>query len=356
MSLVNHDMARGLEVVSPAPRDIWRRIYGSDPDALVSQSPDWIDCICATDHYRDSSRLFTDDQGQQIVLPAVCHRWAPGPFRIDASMPVYWETGGPIGDGSRAPMMLQKMLAYLANEAGLRLNIRPNAIHASTWRHVDSENFIKISHTDQSLDLSGGLEVLERTRFRSSLRRGIKKAAAKGVQIEHSVGGGLIGIFYELYEKSIARWAAQQREPLALSRMRARLRDPRSKLETMARQMADRCHVWVARYQGQPAAAIIILQDRNAQYIRGAMDKELGGKTGANFLLHYRAIEDACRTGCRYYHMGESRTGSPLAHFKSHFGAEIIDYEEYRYERLPFTMTDRWLRGKVKALIGFRDY
>ena len=353
---MNHEMAKNLKVVSPAPRDTWRRIYEGDPDALVSQSPDWVDCICTADHYRDSSRLFTNARGQQMVLPTVRHRWAPGPLRVDASMPVYWETGGPIGDGSRDPLMLQQMLAHLASETRLRLSIRPNAIHASTWRYVDSENFIKVPQTDQSLDLSGGLEALERTRFRSSVRRGIKKAAAKGVEIEHSVGNERIGVFYGLYEKSIARWAAQQREPLALSRLRARLRDPRQKLEMMARQLADRCHVWVARYQGLPAAAIIVLQEHNAQYIRGAMDKDLAGKTGVNFWLHYKAIEDACRAGCGYYHMGESRPGSPLAHFKSHFGAEIIHYEEYRHERLPVTKTDRWLRRMVKALIGFRDY
>ncbi len=349
-------MAKSLDVERPVPRSVWQEIYEQDPDALVSQSPAWVDCICATDRYRDGSSLFTDAHGRRLVLPSVRHRWAPARFGVDASLPSHWEAGGPIGDGARDPAMLQAVMEHLAAETRFLLRVRPNAVHAATWRGLGTDNYIKVAHTDQSIDLSGGFEQVAKKRFRSSVRRGVKKAAASGIEIEHGVGGDLIPVFYELYKKSISRWAAQQREPLALSRWRAQLRDPRRKLEAIARQMATRCHTWVARYGDQPAAAIIVLQEYNAQYIRGAMDKDIAGKTGANFLLHYKAIEDACRAGCRYYHMGASRAGSPLAHFKAHFGAELLDYEEYRHERLPVTKADQWLRTVAKTLIGFRDY
>lgn len=338
------------------PRETWQEIYHDDPDALVTQSPDWIDCICANDRYRDGSVLFEAGDGRRLVLPSVDHRWAPPRFGIAASLPSYWEAGGPIGEGARDPVMLQAVLDHLAAGPHFSFRVRPNAIHAPTWQQLNSESYIKIAFTDQSIDLRGGFEEVKKTCFRSSVRRGVKKALASGIEIEHEIGDRLIPVFYDLYEKSIIRWAEQQREPLALSKWRARLRDPRQKLEAIARTMKERCHVWVARHRGQPAAAIIVLQEHNAQYIRGAMDKDIAGKTGANFLLHYNAIEEACRAGCGHYHMGESRKGSPLAHFKAHFGAELIDYEEYRHEFLPVTKADRWLRHVAKTMIGFRDY
>lgn len=347
---------KDLSVSRPVSRSAWQAIYEADPDSLVTQSPDWVDCICASDRYRDASVLFEAGDGRRLLLPFVEHRWMPSRIGIAASLPGYWEAGGPIGDGARDPEMLQAAMDFLASEPRFRFSVRPNAIHAPAWQQLRANGYVKVAYTDQSIDLEGGFEAVAKRCFRSSVKRGVKKALASDIKIEHATGEELVPVFYDLYEKSIIRWAEQQREPLALSKWRARLRDPRRKLDAIARKMGERCHIWVARHQGQPAAAIIVLQEQNAQYIRGAMDKDVAGRIGANFLLHYKAIEEACRTGCRHYHMGESRAGSPLAHFKAHFGAELIDYEEYRHERLPVTRADRWLRETVKMLIGFKDY
>ena len=72
-------------------------------------------------------------------------------------------------------------------------------------------------------------------------------------------------------------------------------------------------------------------------------------------LLHRLAIEEACRAGCRYYHMGESGSSASLAQFKRRFGANAYGYAEYRLERLPITSVDAHLRRLVKRLIGFTD-
>jgi hypothetical protein len=85
------------------------------------------------------------------------------------------------------------------------------------------------------------------------------------------------------------------------------------------------------------------------------MDKDLAGPSRANDLLHRLAIEDACRAGCRSYHMGESGSSESLAKFKRGFGACAVAYAEYRLERLPLTGMDNRARGLVKRLIGFQD-
>ena len=85
------------------------------------------------------------------------------------------------------------------------------------------------------------------------------------------------------------------------------------------------------------------------------MDKELAGPVFANDLLLSMSIEDACRSGCRYYHLGESGLSTGLAHYKERFGAAPFRYAEYCLERLPVTAIDGWMRGLVKRAIGFKD-
>jgi hypothetical protein len=80
------------------------------------------------------------------------------------------------------------------------------------------------------------------------------------------------------------------------------------------------------------------------------MDREIAGPTRANFLLHSLAIEEACRAGRRYYHMGETDPSSSLARFKAHFGAEAHPYVEYRIESPRIIATRDRLRRARRLL------
>ncbi len=88
---------------------------------------------------------------------------------------------------------------------------------------------------------------------------------------------------------------------------------------------------------------------------RGAFDPVAAGTTKANDLIQKLAIEDACLSGCRYYHLGESGGSASLAHYKERFGAVPYAYNEYRLETFPLTRLDQGLRKVVKRVIGFRD-
>jgi hypothetical protein len=175
------------------------------------------------------------------------------------------------------------------------------------------------------------------------------------LDVEFDTTGRLLPIFYDLFEKSLVRWAGQQNEPLWLARWRGRRRDSLHKFQTIAKMLGTACKVWVAWYQGQPAAASIVLQHHNVNDSRGVIDKELSPLTGANELLQKLTIEDACNAGCRYYHLGESGGSESLAYFKGRFGAIGYPYAEYHLERLPLTKWDGQMRGLVKQMIGFKD-
>ena len=98
-----------------------------------------------------------------------------------------------------------------------------------------------------------------------------------------------------------------------------------------------------------------MLQDRNAHYTRGAMDETLAGPTSAAYLLHKLAIEAACASGCRHYHMGDTGRRASLAQFKTRFGAEEVAHTEYRLERLPLSWANDQVRNVFNRTFGSRD-
>ena len=342
-------------VTSPAPRKVWQEVLTADAQALVFQTPAWLDCICALGGYEDASRLYETPGGRLLVLPMVRRKGLPEALTSQASLPLGWGSGGLVAPGPIEAEDVAAVFADLAGRAVLRTSLRPNPMDAAVWAAARPPGVIAVPRLAHILDLDGGFERVWAKRFASETRTAVRKAERSGLVVACDTSGKLVSVFYDLFHLSIDRWARQQHEPHPLARWRARRRDPLCKFQLITQALGAACRLWVAWRDGQPAAAILVLQGANASYTRGVMDKELAGPTQANVLLHRLAIEEACRAGCRYYHMGESGPSASLAQFKRRFGANAYGYAEYRLERLPITSVDAHLRGLVKRLIGFKD-
>lgn len=149
------------------------------------------------------------------------------------------------------------------------------------------------------LELEGGFARVWSERFTGRARTAVRKADRAGLTVERDTSGKLVSVIYELFERSVERWAGEHHEPLPLARWRHRRLAPMRKFRVMATTLGEMCRIRVAWHSGKPAAAIVVLQDRNASYLSGMMDKELAGPTRANYLLHRLAIGEACEAGCR---------------------------------------------------------
>jgi hypothetical protein len=346
--------AGGLRVTSPAPRSVWQQVLDADPDALVAQSPQWIDAMCVSDGYEDASRLYETPRGACLVLPMVRRAgWPPG-LAPRASMPMAWGMGGLLAEGRPTRDELAAVIADLASGSAVRTSIRPNPLHDERWRGAGESGAVTIPRCAHVLDLHGGADKLWKE-MRSEARRGVRKAERSGIEAESDATGRLVPVFHQLLQLSVERWAGQQHEPLALARWRARRRDPLEKFEQMAAALGDAMRIWVAWRDGAPVAASVVLQGANANDTRGAMDKALIGNTCANDLLEWLTIRDACEAGCRWLHLGESGSSRGLAQFKEKWGARPVRYSEYRFERLPLTRADLLARGAVKRVLRFKD-
>jgi hypothetical protein len=343
-------------VTSPAPHDAWREALSADPFSLETQAPGWLGSICALGGYEDASRLYERSDGRRLVLP-MARRSVPGNGRLalQSSFGDGWGMGGLVGAGGVSSGDVRIVAEDLAARPALRTLIRPNPLLASAWEAAAQPGVEVIPRLSHVLDLEGGFEHVWKTRFAGGARTNVRKAEKVGIVVERGRSEKHIAAFYELFDRSLERWAGRQHEPAWLTRLRAHRRDPIRKFLHLADALGDAFGVWLASLEGRPVAAAIVLLGSNAHYTRGAMDAELAGPTRANYLLHARAIEHACDAGCRHYHFGESGSSSSLAQFKTRFGADEHPYAEYRFERLPLSSADRRLRGSVKRLIGFRD-
>jgi CelD/BcsL family acetyltransferase involved in cellulose biosynthesis len=314
-----------------------------------------MDYLCEIGGFEDASRLYELPGGKRLLLPMVKRKGVPNALAFAASFPYAWGIGGLLASRAMERSDVATVFDDLAEAGYLSVTVRPNPLQGEVWAAAQPANVASVPRRAHLLDLAGGFEYVWQTRFSASKRKQIRRAERNGLRVECDTTGRLMPVFYELYERSLVRWAKQQHEPLWLARLRAHARDPLHKLQAMADYLGDSCRVWVAWHENRPAAAIVVLQDHNASPVLGAMDKELANTTYANNLLDCYAIRDACEAGCRYYDFGETGFNEGLAHFKSEFGAVSYPYADYHIERLPFTQWDRNLRGLVKNLIGFKD-
>jgi hypothetical protein len=343
-------------VVSPAPRSTWQAVFDQDVEAVPYQSPQWTDALCRSAHRRDASRLYTFDDGTQMVLPMIGLPRVPGALDLAGSMPWGWGIGGMVSTSPVGAEHIRAVVNDLTTHARyLRLSIRPNPRAGDVWKAAMPPGARRVARLAHAIDLDGGFDAVWHNKFSSSTRKYVTRAEQAGVVVERDDQGRLVPAYYELFREATRRWAAQQHEPLLLARLRGYRRDPEQKFATIAQTLQDACKIYVASVNGQPAAACLILSYHNANAARVVLDRERVGKSGAPDLMMKCAIEDACKAGCRYFHQGESGTSKGIADFKRRVGGTAYEYEEYYLERLPVTAVDHAVRTGVKKLIHFKD-
>ncbi|MGC0333603.1 hypothetical protein RKD23_006593 [Streptomyces sp. SAI-170] len=343
-----------VQITTPAPREIWWQLAAEDLAAQVTQTPTWLDCVCATGPYRDTSRLYDFGDGGRLVLPLVSAR-RPHWLAAEESWPGEWGVGGPVSAGEIGRAEARAVFEDLAGRPAARVAVRLRPGDGEVWAQAVPAGFRLEEHRAHVLDLDGGFGTVWERRFDQGVRRGVRRAERSGVEVEVDRTGRLVPVFYDLFEQSIERWAVQQHEPLALARWRRKRLFPQRLLETVTARLGESCAIWAAWHAGEPVAAVIVLRHgRHALFWRAAMNRELAHPVRANHLLHRLAIEDACEAGCLQYDMGGSRQGASLAHFKQTFGTRDLPSPRYYRERPGVHTADRALRTAVKRAIRFR--
>jgi hypothetical protein len=339
MSTSTHRLRPGreLRVVSPAPRRAWKDVLAQDESALVFQTPEWLDAVCRVAGWEDASRFYETPGGKALVLPLVRRRGVGRPSQ-DASLPYNWGSAGLLAQGGLEAEDIGLVLDDLRMHGAASILVRPNSLLTGLWAEAAQQaDIVRVAARSHVLDLEGGFEHVWTTRFTGSTRRNVRSAekAESGLTVEMDTTGRLVSVFYDIYLRWLGNRAERRHLPLWLALRLGRRRTPLRQLQVVAEALGDSCRVWVASLHGYPvAAAVSLVHGRNAVYWRGASDRASFGSARPNDLLQKLMIEDACRSGCRHYYMGESGGVASLERFKAGFGAIQHQHDEYYLERL----------------------
>ena len=273
-----HD--RAVRVTSPAPREAWREVLAADPNALVFHSPAWLDFVCNAASYEDASRLYELSDGRRLVLPIVRQEHCRADSRTRPKIPLAWGTGGIIAAGGVRPTDAAAAVADLAGRNVVRTTLRPNPLDAPAWDAARPAGAVVIRAWLTSCRSKEASTACGGSASRAT-RGGPSRRPTARASDDRDTSGRLIPVYYDLFARSLDRWAAQQHEPRMLARMRGYHRDPKRKFVQMARTFGESFRVWVAWADDRPAAAILVLRGSNAatHYMRGAMDKRVAGPT-----------------------------------------------------------------------------
>jgi CelD/BcsL family acetyltransferase involved in cellulose biosynthesis len=327
----------------------------ADPNAVATQSPQWLDSLCRARGYRDSSRLYELPDGRTLILPLVSRTAAAVRITLD-SWPYGWGYGGVLVSGGRFTAAdARVVLADLSRQPVLRTTVVPTPHTAAEWEMAAPRYARRLPYLTQILDLDGGFDTVWSKRYRSQVRRCVRRAERAGLDIRMDHGGAVVETFAALYRESVDRWATQRGQPLPLARFLARCRDRAGQLAVVSNALGESCEIWSAHYRGEPVAVRVSL--RFGEHSIGwlaASDSDLARETLANYLLSSNAIEHACHTGARYFNMGESDPGSGVERYKTYFGPRSVEYDALRFERLPITPAGLRLRSTVQGVADWR--
>jgi hypothetical protein len=342
--------------VTRADRAVWEAAVAADPDAIVTQTPRWMDAMEATGRYVDTSLRFVLRDGRELVLPLARRRGPIGSVTGHQGFATGWGIGGLIGSGLDR-IAVQSVMGRLADHGLTRLQIRPNPLHGSWYQAVvpaGSRRVLALPKRAHVIDLREGSAAVW-SAFSKSARRCVRAGERGGLDVLAGNDDALLSDYQMLHERSLVRWAERQHEPALLARLRSGQRDGIEKWRTVARALGPSFTVWVARLRGEPLAAMLLLTGPNAHETRAAFDRERSGPLAPSYLLTWMALERACADGASWYHLGETGTSSSLAAYKERFGAKAYDYADHRVERLPVTHADLLARRVVKRVIGFEE-
>jgi hypothetical protein len=328
--------ATTVRMTTPAPRETWQQLVAATASAVPSQTPAWLDAVCAHGPWEDASRLYETVDGRVLVLPMVRRRRLPHGLAGEHSMPSTWGTGGLLSADPVRPEDVAAVVADLCASRALRTTVRPDFRQTPLWaplaRAAGAQEFPVVHHV---LDLDRHFDQVW-AGFSSSARRAVRKAEKEHVTVEQCNDRAAVLEFYRLYEGWIDHRARQRGMPLPVARRMGRAEEPLPRLLTLSDALGKAFTVWLARLDGVAVAAMITLvQGDVALAWRITSDREVADRVRAVDLLHRHAIEFATLHGCRYYNMGDSGGVESLMRYKARFGATPRELVGYRFERLP---------------------
>lgn len=283
------------------------------PGATYFHAPAWLEGVVAVFGGRVEAGLFRFDDGNWALFPMTIKPYGRGLLQHGYS----GETG--VYGGMLSPRSLARSQAEAAyavvSERFPNMQVFGNPF--SVLALPEGGGWETAAHSTHVLEL-GAPEVM-RARFSRGCKARGNKARRAGVTTEIYAGPDAARLFYGLYLDSVRRWGDR------ITWVR-----PLSFFEAVLAPGEPHAALHVARYQGRPAAVMLVTGWGNlAHYLAGAADERLMEHCPSNLLMEDVAATWAQR-GCRMLDLGSSNGLEGVVRFKESFGAKPLSYAEIR--------------------------
>ena len=278
--------------------------------------------------------------------------WTPNRLKIDGSGSVLVLThrSGPLrwgyvprGPVACTPASLDSLLQWSRSNRLARLRVEPEqAIEVSSLlasRGFQRTRDVQPSHT-RIVDLCGDDALL--ASFRRTTRYNIRLAERSGVTVD------------EGFE------AEELATQVAASAARAGVNLPgRRYFETLLQRLPG-CRTFVARHNGDSLCALLVaVHDRRGYYLFSGSSGRLRNLKPMDLAM-FRAMQYACRIGCRDFDLWGVTTDKDPRHpwhgfseFKRGFGGDVIEYAG-TWDASLSTAGALALKAAERALRGYR--
>jgi CelD/BcsL family acetyltransferase involved in cellulose biosynthesis len=283
----------------------WLEVVRKSPDATAFHHPAWSAAVTETYGY-----------------PAFVLAWRLSDARVVGGLPVI-EVSNPIGrprlvslpftdhcppvfeagvDQAQFTESILRWRGSLGDHSmEVRAGLQAEGVHSRTvgTRHV--------------MALEPDSELVFRRLHRNRIQKRIRRSREAGVEVTLTRSRDELATFYRLHCETRRR----QGVPV----------QPRRFIERLWRTVVEPGlgFVITARIGGVPiATALFLCWNQHLIYKYGASDRSRWN-LGANFLVHWTAIEWGCANGCKTYDLGRTDAGhESLRAFKAGWGAEEI--------------------------------
>jgi len=301
-----------------------RMVAGDPPEALAGlaagpggsffHTPAWLRAVVQAEPRLRPRTLLIEDAGGTVH--AACPLLVASHFGILRVYSGAWGTyGGIVGRTEPAVRAARTALERFVASPRVAL-ARVHDFAAS----LDGEGFWSATEeVCQVLDLPRDPEELFRDAFTMQNRNKIRKAEKQGVRVQCANDRAALGQYAVLYGESAARWEIARPLPSGFFAGLAQV---------------PGVDVWLAEHEGATVAALLNFTWGDQVMNWGNVSRRTAWRLSPNNLLHWRALEAACRAdaGPRLYNFGAS-TGLPgVETFKSAFGVrrQVYARREHR--------------------------
>jgi CelD/BcsL family acetyltransferase involved in cellulose biosynthesis len=300
-----------LRSLSEGDLELWDRVALESPSATVFHHPAWSDLLSRV-FGGESTPFVVERDGERVgVWPVFLTRM--GGMRVASSFLRGWATpyGGPVllaGSQGSLPDLVRE----------LRRELRPHYFETTLLDSSDAQDAGLLDYSVEQrrtlvLKLGANPQILWKG-LTAKCRNMVRKAQRSGVEVEEVPHGDFLDTYWEMAVETWHKTGGRPGIPLRFYRLT---------LETL--HPLGLARILVARREGKPLAAAILLRNGGRQYYWDGVSYAAARQFAPNNLIQWTAIEQACLDGGNLYDfLGANDPG--IARFKKSFGGESKEY------------------------------